>query len=415
MAEIPAVAPRVQQSNWVRATNTTAASNGLNQAGADNFVGSDGVGGDLIFKIGLVHRANGHVGVSSKPGEFVQMELAPARASFFDRQGQRVPGAGAGLDIRARANLAKLNVPGSRPIYQHMGIAEETLEWVGAFAGMDHGGGAAPSESYKDPQKAYSESIVEKYSGWVASQNMANIFRRGRELAIWMEWGGRPETRQNHHTLAFQGKALGSPNHVWFTGYIKEFQRWYATEQKVYYRIVFAITNRQDTVANRDEKVEIALPEAFSGGAAGVTTASQSAIGRQQMLSTGSLTQWGQEALRLTKLDAVSIPAKPAGVNDNDVATMIGTVNKLTLSESDKGINPASLAAARSTLSMYHNEYPTNTAIAAAFDKVELAQRKQAARDVATKVTPVTPVKTNSLQSPQSGPQQRTTPFGTGN
>jgi hypothetical protein len=64
--------------------------------------------------------------------------LLPAMDSVIPMTASKdVPNALPGLHIRVKANIAKLRVPGSTPIYQHMGIDSVIVTVVGMFTGVD--------------------------------------------------------------------------------------------------------------------------------------------------------------------------------------------------------------------------------------------------------------------------------------
>lgn len=64
--------------------------------------------------------------------------LLPAMDSVIPMTASKdVPNALPGLHIRVKANIAKLRVPGSTPIYQHMGIDSVMITVVGMFTGVD--------------------------------------------------------------------------------------------------------------------------------------------------------------------------------------------------------------------------------------------------------------------------------------
>lgn len=64
--------------------------------------------------------------------------LLPAMDSVMPMTASKdVPNALPGLHIRVKANIAKLRVPGSTPIYQHMGIDSVMITVVGMFTGVD--------------------------------------------------------------------------------------------------------------------------------------------------------------------------------------------------------------------------------------------------------------------------------------
>lgn len=215
-----------------------------------------GVGGDndnFIFKIGVLASSNPeNPQLAGGPGNTARMELAPARRSHHEKATVQPPGAQAGLELRTRANITKLNVPASRPIYQHFGISEETLEWVGAFIGTDvEDRGSAGVSNLENGRWRDGKNT----SAWDQSQELLNIFRQGRELGIELSW---PDV-SGIHQVGFEAAS----NTLLFTGFIKEITRAYATEQRVYYRVVFTITNRQDINRFSSKAKQINLPKEF--------------------------------------------------------------------------------------------------------------------------------------------------------
>ena len=183
----------------------------------------EGVGGEVRFSIGVLKKNdNGKALYPPVPeGDEIIFELAPARSSFADKQGQRVPGVGAGLSLRVKANVARLAVPGSKPMIQHMGIGEELTEWVGAFLGTDN------YATIIDPDKRKNRS---------ASQSAAELmtqFKKQQEVVLTLRWV------DSNHSVEFD-------HGVAFTGYLRDIRKIEATEQRVYYSLVLSVTNRND-------------------------------------------------------------------------------------------------------------------------------------------------------------------------
>lgn len=240
-------AAKAQQNNSVKPSRTS----------------SRGVGGDedstFIFRIGAL--SNRGLNPILNPAKTVRMELAPARRSFHDKGRIQPPGAGSGLEIRTRFNITKLNVPSSRPIYQHFGIAEETLEWVGAFIGTD--------VENKNSMGLDGKRSTLNTNAWEQSEQLTRLVREGQEIGIELEWSivGWGVSAGNPLKVGLDGKKenLGT---VTFTGYVKEFVKVYATEQRVYYRILVTLTNRQDINNFNSQARQINLPEKFVEAAA---------------------------------------------------------------------------------------------------------------------------------------------------
>jgi hypothetical protein len=157
------------------------------------------------------------------PQNQVIFESAPARRSFHDKQGQTVPGVGAGMDFMLNTNLAKLNVPGGMPIYQPMGIAEERIEFVGAFIGFDEYMEDSTGKPVFDNAQDKNKSDL---NAWQKAQLLFEAARKQRLLALKMSWP--------HLNIEYE-------NTVNFRGYLKSVVRTLATAQRVYYRVLFVV------------------------------------------------------------------------------------------------------------------------------------------------------------------------------
>lgn len=212
----------------------------------------NGVGGSSYFKLCVANRDNNTGKYGFDENNAVIFEMAPARRSFFEKQGQTVPGVGAGMDFTTRANIAKLNVPGARPLYQHMGIAEERIEFVGAFIGFDEYIG-------DDEGPTWDTGRGDNTDAWEKSQRLAYAVRTGKEMGLFLGW----EDRNIHGGTSTNGQPLkeyttkafnsGAPDHPirfrkeeTFRGYVHSIVRTYATAQRVYYRVSFIVTNNSD-------------------------------------------------------------------------------------------------------------------------------------------------------------------------
>ena len=205
--------------------------------------GFQGVGGTLqLFRLSVAIYSKDDKGEGWKPSDknFVDFELAPARRSFFERQGQAVPGVGGGLENSITTNIAKLNVPGARQVQQVMGMGGEYLEFVGAFVGFDG------KYDFEDTDLA---------NAWEKSQKLAQLTRRGRELILEMKWTDPGSS--GTHWIGFDDEKYGS---LAFRGKIEKLTRIYATAQRVYYRILLAVNNDYDYSDNSSNGVVYKLP-----------------------------------------------------------------------------------------------------------------------------------------------------------
>lgn len=223
-----------------------------------------GVGADnnsFTFKIGVIAEGSNNSKLVDNPELVAKIELAPARKSFYEKAAVQPPGGGAGLEIRSRSNITKLNVPASRPIYQHFGMSEETLHWVGAFIGTDVEIGNSVNTTNLNYDTWRDNTNT---SGWDQSQKIIDLVRQGRPLGIQLSWFTNVESFE--HTVGFMpfkaGKESKTQTYI-FTGFIKEITRAYATQQRVYYSVSFVITNRHDINKNNSIAPQINLPKEF--------------------------------------------------------------------------------------------------------------------------------------------------------
>lgn len=243
-----------------------------------------GVGGDsdetFVFKIGVLDKSK----VALDERKTVRMELAPARRSSHDKSGQQAPGSGFGMELRTRVNLAKMPIPGARPCYQNMGIAEETLDWVGAFIGFDTE--IEASADYENLGQGWRTDVK---NAWDQSNSLYNIFRKGQELGIELSWN----SKHREEALIPERILFDPKKSTIFTGYIKEFARSYATEQRVYYRISFVVTNTQDQQDLVNEDVSL-LQKSFANFIDGGI-----AIGMPKPEDAAKLKQNGREVTAL--------------------------------------------------------------------------------------------------------------------
>lgn len=232
-------------------TNLEPGGSGLALSQADNFK-KPGVGGNAEFWLRPKKKEYG-------PGS--RIELMPARRSFTPVQGQMVPGAGAGLEIRVKSNIARLPIPGSRPVIQHMGIAEETISFVGAFCGFD-----IPQEDPSDPGISYTSYNKRRLgNAYDDAMNLLEGIRAGWELEMVMRWNSQDDSHNSDIAIEYAPQ-------VRYTGYIRNFCKEFATAQRVYYRVEMVVSNRESTILD-DSKISapsMLRPTAIKGGVFGL-------------------------------------------------------------------------------------------------------------------------------------------------
>lgn len=207
----------------------------------------------LDFKLGIALQLPSGEWTNDARWDEARIELAPARRSFHDKAGQNVPGTEAGIVHQAKANLVRLAVPASRPIYQHLGIREETLDWVGAFVGFDNG-----------PKTEQNEN--RKYNAWVEYMDVKSLLRSGREVIVTLNWGVGHKYQFHYPTGAKPDSAIAVSQ---FRGMVKYIDVEYATAQRVYYRICMHVSNREDilvgSTSTENAYKAIACPVVIAG------------------------------------------------------------------------------------------------------------------------------------------------------
>jgi hypothetical protein len=226
----------------VSLTSFAATEKGFAEAGAkvgydkiteEDFRKKTGVGGRAEFWLRPLD------GKKKGYGPGARIELMPARKSMTPNQGQAVPGAGAGLEIRTKSSMAKLLIPGSYPIWQYMGTAEETITLVGAFAGFD-----IPSSMDENPaisQMSYDRRRLG--NAWDEAINVLEQVKAGYELELVMRWNSDSDSLPEDLSLEFLPGLK-------YTGYVRNFRQERATAQRVYYFIEFVVTNRDHSILN---------------------------------------------------------------------------------------------------------------------------------------------------------------------
>lgn len=204
-----------------------------------------GVGGELsFFRLSLADTdGSGKRTPSTAPGNFVDFEMAPARRStVYDKnQAMQTPGAGSGLDMGFQLSLAKLKVPGGRPIYQSMGIAGETISFVGALIGFDEYDGTYETPTHDNVQLAEPQVPLARatpINAYERATRLLALARKGREVVLTLGWS-QSGTTADATQIQF---APGIP----VTGYLAKIQLAYATDQRVYYSVTIEVTNRED-------------------------------------------------------------------------------------------------------------------------------------------------------------------------
>ena len=237
----PAVQARTAAGASKPATNTVGGNGGHTQSSLaipakpiiaalahSNSTSANAVGGPSHFRLSVSNKGQ-------PSGDYVDFELGPARKSFAEKQGQSVPGAGAGMEFGIKTSLAKLMVPGGVPIYQPMGIAEETLEFVGAFIGYDN---------YYDKEFDAPSGPSVDLNAWEKAQRLAQAIRAQREMVLEMD-------------LGYELKYRSTGGQSYYKGFVRSVSVAYATAQRVYYHIVFAITNKEAVFGGKEASLEV--------------------------------------------------------------------------------------------------------------------------------------------------------------
>jgi hypothetical protein len=183
-------------------------------------------------------------------GTTYNFEMMPAVRSASPSQGMQAPGADHGVVFRTNLNIAKINIPGSTPVYQAMGVSDEVIEFVGSFLGEYQPGyttgqaqGAKGAKFVRDPFNDYRNK--DPYDG-----TTYQYFRAYQESIIIRKL----QTAGNICTLTLrsQGQApVESPEYpedginIKVNGFIISFERFIQRDDRVWYKIVFRVTDHK--------------------------------------------------------------------------------------------------------------------------------------------------------------------------
>lgn len=174
-------------------------------------------------------------------------EVMPAVRSVAQTQGMQAPGADRGIQFRTSLNVAKINVPGSQPVYQVMGISEEYIEFVGAFLGMrshnqmtgmgdlaKNGGASSRLEEFFGP----AQSSWQYNRAWQESQEVRDLLISGETLKLGVySYAGMNQIPTGGSDRSGQ-EGIG----LEVEGYVIAFERHIQRDDRVWYRIVFRVT-----------------------------------------------------------------------------------------------------------------------------------------------------------------------------
>lgn len=198
----------------------------------------------------------------SSPTASYTFEVMPAVKSSVPTQGMQAPGADRGIAFRTSLNIAKLNVPGSTPVYQVMGVNEETLEFVGAFLGMRSAldmvqGPGKETSQFEDIPDFNTRDLGSLYGttrqyfrAQQESEKVRALQLEGSLLTLTLSsYHGNP-TKDNQHGL-----------NVVVKGYIVHLQRSFQRDDRVWYQIMFRITDHQ-LLNNPESPGPAAIPTA---------------------------------------------------------------------------------------------------------------------------------------------------------
>lgn len=149
--------------------------------------------------------------------ETFYFNLLPAMDSVIPLQGSKeVPNAMPGIATTIKSAIRKLSVPGSKPIYQHLGIDSILITIVGMFSGND---GTDPSVVGISDLAMRSDFIVDTYSPFLRFQSLTNRQKLSVEINM---------------------ARYGGVNMV-FTGYLKTIETYLSRSNRNYYTIQFEV------------------------------------------------------------------------------------------------------------------------------------------------------------------------------
>ena len=260
-------------------------------------------------------------------------EVMPAIRSFAQTQGMQAPGADHGISWKSNLNIAKLNVPGSTPIYQVMGIGEETIEFSGAFLGMRS---AADMKNANSGSSQLEVTSSEYYRAQHESEQVKKLQTSGTllELEITSYSGTKPTGDIPDHGISIK-----------VNGYIHQLHRHVKGDDRIWYQIVFRVTDK------------MVLGSSASNGASTRNNANTTSQNNSQIQSAG--VQQSAEA-------AVATPRLPAAIRANPI---LNPQPFFPLIEAPK--NPTVLAAPTANNTGAANSGANNTAATSGANNTE--------------------------------------------
>ncbi len=203
-----------------------------NIAGDHNPVG---VGGTAQFWLVPLKTGSGSIPSRMEDYKAVRFHLLPARRSFYDKSAQQVPDVEAGMNFTINRNLAELPIPGSTPVIQEMGIKSHLITMVGAFVGFDIDD--LDQNQLLGIPATHADMKAKTMSNRLSAQPQALELLRaislGREIAVVLTTKASGQTFDIRH---YSGQ--------YYTGRVKLCRTIWATEQRIYWKLVISVTNR---------------------------------------------------------------------------------------------------------------------------------------------------------------------------
>lgn len=170
----------------------------------------------------------------------IPFEIPPAIKSQLGLGGMsapEVPGAQIGIPVLAKNIIGKVIIPGGFPVLQSLGVQGLELEMVGMFLGFDH-------KRRLDGDKTYGSQVGETQEYY--NPNNPDPFYTTRDRR-----GGAWQVQRLFDRFRIEGtpkelEFLSGIVQIKYSVLIREFQCWYARDDRVYYAFKFEVVGSRE-------------------------------------------------------------------------------------------------------------------------------------------------------------------------
>ena len=177
--------------------------------------------------------------------------LLPAYSSSLKTQGGLdVPNAQPGLSFSIKPNIAKMRIPGSSPVFQHLGIDTVMVTLVGRFSGQD---GTVDSidenlkPAPKDKNSIYKDDELKVDTLLDLDRFYKFSFLQGKELEVEINLSKYFKNSDSRKKIGLDKDFAGirdyDTGNIKFKGHLRQIESYYAKASSTYYTIQLEISD----------------------------------------------------------------------------------------------------------------------------------------------------------------------------